>query len=72
MSRFSHLKGTMTRDEFSAMMRQTRYKKKTWGMLFAYLGKGRPYAQTKGASRQFVYKKLVELEERGLLNNPSS
>ena len=67
MSRFSHLKGTMTREEFTTMMRQTRYKKKTWGMLYAYLGKGRPYAQTKGASRQFVYKKLVELEERGLL-----
>ena len=67
MSRFSHLKGTMTREEFATMMRQTRYKKKTWGMLYAYLGKGRPYAQTKGASRQFVYKKLVELEERGLL-----
>ena len=67
MSRFTQLKGTMTRKEFATMMRKTRYKKKTWGMLYAYLGKGRPYAQTKGASRQFIYKKLCELEERGLL-----
>ncbi len=67
-NRFTHLKGSMTKAEVAAILRQTRYKKKTWGMLYAYLGKGRPYAQTKGASRQFVYKKLVELEERGLIN----
>ena len=36
-------------------------------MLFRYLVRGIPYAETKGASRQFVYKKLCELEKKGLL-----
>lgn len=66
-NRFTHLKGSMSKYQFTAMVNKTRYKKKTRKMLGHYLVLGIPYAQNKGASRQFVYKKLVELEERGLL-----
>ncbi len=59
----------MTRAEFHEMIRRTRYKKKTRKMLGHYLVLGIPYSQNKGASRQFVYKKLVELEERGLFKS---
>ncbi len=67
MSRFSHLSGSMTRKEFQVMMKKTRYRRSTGNMLFRYLVRGIPYAETKGASRQFVYKKLCELEKKGLL-----
>jgi len=67
MSRFTHLKGTMSKTQFTAIVNKTRYKKSTRKMLAHYLVLGIPYAQNKGASRQFVYKKLRELEKRGLI-----
>ena len=70
--RFKHLQGSMTREEFQAMMKKTRYRRSTGNMLFRFLVRGIPYAETKGASRQFVYKKLCELEKKGLINSPSS
>ncbi len=65
--RFKPLRGTMSVREFQTMMRKTRYRRSTGNMLYRYLVKGIPYAQNEGASRQFVYKKLCELQERGLL-----
>ncbi len=67
MLRFKHLQGSMTKEEFTAMMRKTRYRRSTGNMLFRFLVRGIPYAQNKGASRQFVYKKLCELEKKNLI-----
>ena len=67
MSRFKHLQGNMTEEDFQAMMKKTRYRKSTGDMLFQFLVRGIPYAKTKGVSRQFVYKKLCELEKKGFI-----
>ena len=72
MSRFKHLQGSMDKEQFQAMMKKTRYKRSTGNMLFRYLVRGIPYSETKGASRQFVYKKLCELDKKGLLTSRDS
>ncbi len=66
-NRFTHLIGSMSRSEFKEMIRKTRYHASTRKMLGHYLVLGIPYSQNEGASRQFVYKKLVELEKKGYL-----
>ena len=67
MSRFKHLQGSMNKEQFQTMMKMTRYRRSTGNMLFGFLVRGIPYSETKGASRQFVYKKLCELEKKGLI-----
>ena len=66
-TRFTHLQGTMTEDEFNAMMQKTRYRNKTKAKLRQFFVVGIPYSHILGSSRQFIYKKLVELEDRGLI-----
>jgi len=67
VSRFKHLEGSMSREDFQAMMKKTRYRRSTGNMLFGFLVRGIPYSLNKGASRQFVYKKLCELEKKNLI-----
>ena len=67
MSRFKHLCGSMTKEEFQVMMKKTRYRRSTGNMLFRFLVRGVPYSQNVGASRQFVYKKLCELDKKNLI-----
>lgn len=65
--RFTHLQGTMTESEFNAMMQKTRYRNKTKAKLRQFFVDDVPYSHILGSSRQFIYKKLVELETRGLI-----
>lgn len=66
-TRFIHLQGTMTEEEFIAVMQKTRYRNKTKIKLRKFFVDDIPYSQIPGSSRQFIYKKLVELETRGLI-----
>jgi hypothetical protein len=68
MSRFSELKGSLTKHEFRVIMNKTRLKGKTRSKLEQYLVDGLPYNQIPGCTRQFIYKKLVELEDAELIN----
>lgn len=65
--RFTKLQGTMTGDEFDAVMKRTRYRNKTKAKLRQFFVDGIPYSHISGSSRQFIYKKLVELETRRLI-----
>ncbi len=66
-TRFTYLQGTMTGDEFNAMMQKTRYRNKTKVKLRQFFVDDIAYSHIPGSSRQFIYKKLVELETRGLI-----
>lgn len=66
--RFTHLQGSMTNDEFEIIMKKTRYRNKTKAKLRRFFIDGIRYSHIPGSSRQFIYKKLVELEDRGLIN----
>lgn len=65
--RFTGLQGTMTEAEFTVVMQRTRYRNKTKAKLRQFFVDGIPYSHIPGSSRQFIYKKLVELETRGLI-----
>lgn len=65
--RFTHLQGSMDITEFNAMMMKTRLRQKTRKKLEQFFVDDVPYSHIPGSSRQFIYKKLVELEDRGLI-----
>lgn len=67
-TRFTHLQGSMDVIEFTVMMQKTRYRNKTKTKLHYFFVDGVAYSHIPGSSRQFIYKKLVELETRGLIN----
>ncbi len=70
-TRFTHLQGSMTDEEFIVIMQKTRYRNKTKNKLEQFFVDNIPYSHILGSSRQFIYKKLVELETRGLIKGKS-
>ena len=66
-SRFGEHRGAWSDEDFIALMNKTRFRQKTRVKLRRWFVEGIPYNQIEGCSRQFIYKKLCELEYKDLI-----
>lgn len=65
---FKQYEGSLSDEEFEALMAMTLYRWSTRETLERFLVEGRPMTDLPRTQRQFLRNKLVDLRTRGLLN----